>query len=135
MNTKILTGPFARVLLVLPFAIFGLGHLTNAQSMVGMVPAFLPMALLLVYLTGMVQLVASVMVVVNKNGDKAALALAALALVYALTIHFPAMGAAADDGAKMMAMSHMLKDLALAGGALAMSALLGHRCQDGHRMC
>jgi uncharacterized membrane protein YphA (DoxX/SURF4 family) len=124
MGMLALTG---RMLFVLPWFVFGLGHFSNAEMMAGMVPTWVPAsAMIWVYLMGLVQIVASVMVAFNFNGWMGACVLALVGLTYALTIHLPGMMQAADSQMRMMYTNNLFKDAALAGGAMVIAAYL-HR--------
>lgn len=99
-----------RILYSAPFAIFGLFHFMNADGMAAMVP--IPGGSFWVYLTGLAMIVASVSIIVKKKSGLAALLLGVLLVLYAVTIHLPAV-----LGGDQMAMGQVLKDLALAGAA------------------
>lgn len=111
-----LTTVVARLLYAVPMAIFGLFHFMSAKDMVGMVPSFVPGGILWVYLTGIALLAAAVSIVMGKMADMACKLLAILLGIFILTIHLPAM--MAGDA---MAMMSLLKDMALAGGTLAIA--------------
>ena len=111
-----------RFVFAIPFGIFGLMHFMSAGDMAGMVPSFIPGGVLWVYLTGMALLAATVSFVIKKKVELAGQLLAALLIIFVLTIHLPGL-----IGCNMMAMSGILKDTSLAGGAL----LLAHLFKDG----
>mgnify|MGYP006883065791 FL=1 len=106
-----------RYLFTVPFALFGLMHLMMANDMAGMVPTWLPGGVFWVYLTGLALIAAGVSFVIQKHTYLAGLLTAALMLVFVLTIHLPGV-----IGGNMMAMSGLLKDLGLAGGALMLAS-------------
>lgn len=97
-------------------AIFGLGHLGNANAMAGMVP--IPGGAIWVYLTGLALIAAAVSIFIGKMDKLAATLLALMLVIFALSIHLPGMMGAADDMAAQMSMGNMMKDLGLAGAAL-----------------
>ncbi len=111
MNSFIGLGKY---LFAAPFAIFGLLHFMGADAMAGMVP--IPGGALWVYITGLAMLAAAVSVFIGKYDKVAMVALAALLVVYILAVHVPGMSKG-GDGAQFALIS-ILKDLALAGGAL-----------------
>ncbi|MCF7804457.1 MAG: DoxX family protein [Candidatus Marinimicrobia bacterium] len=98
----------ARVLFGLPFVIFGVNHFFNAGMLQGVVPGFIPGGIFWVYVTGLVLVLTGVSIVINKWVDIAGYALAALLLVFVLTIHLPGM-----FSNPMQSMSGLLKDFAL----------------------
>ncbi|MCF7808934.1 MAG: DoxX family protein [Candidatus Marinimicrobia bacterium] len=106
-----------RYLFTIPFGLFGIMHLLNAGQMVALVPSWLPGGVFWVYLTGLALIAAAVSFVIQKHTYLAGLLTAALMVVFVLTIHLPGL-----IGGNMMAMSGLLKDLGLAGGALLLAA-------------
>lgn len=100
-----------RYLYAVPFAIFGLFHLMNAGDLAGMVP--FPGGVFWVYLTGIAFLAASLSFIIKKKVRLAGLLLGIMLLIFVLSIHVPAVVGEGDQ----MAMTNLLKDLALAGGA------------------
>jgi uncharacterized membrane protein YphA (DoxX/SURF4 family) len=110
MDTFIKSGKY---LFAAPMAIFGIFHLMNGPAMAGMVPGFVPGGVIWVYITGLALLAAAVAIITGKKAKLASVLLAALLLVFVLTVHLK--GAMAGDH---LAVGSLLKDLALAGGAL-----------------
>ena len=110
---NILTTTVARLLYGIPMALFGIFHFMNASSMSGMVPSFIPGGVFWVYLTGLALILAAVSIIIQKQARLASFLLAAMLIIFVLTIHLPGLG-----GDNQMAMPMLLKDLALAGAAL-----------------
>ncbi len=108
-----------RAVFAIPMAIFGLMHLMSGNDMAGMVP--IPGGVIWVYLIGVALIAAAVSIIINKHSKLACQLLALLLLIFALTIHLPAL---LEATAETMAgpMSNMLKDIALAGAAFGFSA-------------
>ncbi|MDX1646562.1 MAG: hypothetical protein R3304_05425 [Longimicrobiales bacterium] len=106
-----------RYLFAIPMAIFGILHFMNGQAMAGMVP--IPGGVLWVYVTGAALIAAAVAIMTGKMGALASRLLAVFLLLTALTVHLPAL-----LGGDQSAMSQVLKDLALAGGALVLSGVI-----------
>lgn len=98
-----------------PLVMFGIGHLTNAEEMRGMVPDFLPADIFFVYLTGVALILAAVAIIIGKKAKLATQLLGLMLLLFALLIHLQNFG---DNP------SNFLKDLALAGSAWFMSVHL-----------
>lgn len=112
----------ARVLFALPFAVFGLLHLMNANAMAGMVPV--PGGVFWIYFTGIALIAGAVGLITKKLGALAALGLAALMIVFVLAVHLPGLG---NPQMAQMAMMGLLKDTALAGAALTWAGVLARK--------
>lgn len=105
-----LTSTVARVLFALPFGVFGINHLMNAGSMAGYVP--IPGGVFWVYLTGVAHLLACTALLIQRKVRLAGLLLGLMLLIFALSIHLPAV-----VGGNMGSLPSLLKDLSLAGAA------------------
>jgi uncharacterized membrane protein YphA (DoxX/SURF4 family) len=103
-----------KYLYAIPMVIFGLFHFLNASAMAGMVP--IPGGVFWIYLTGLSLILAGISIIIQKLDDWSSFLLAVLLLVFVLTIHLP--GVLAGGEMEQMYMTNLLKDLALAGGAL-----------------
>ena len=103
-----------KYLYAIPMVIFGLFHFLNASAMAGMVP--IPGGIFWVYLTGLSLILAGVSIIIQKLDEWSSFLLAVLLLVFVVTIHLP--GIVAVGEMAQMYMTNLLKDLALAGGAL-----------------
>jgi uncharacterized membrane protein len=99
----------------LPFAIFGLLHLMNGQTMSGMVPAYMPMPVLWVYLSGLGMIAATISMYIGKYDKLATTLLAVFLLLIVLLVHLPG---TMDPARTQLSMTMLLKDLSLAGAAL-----------------
>ena len=106
------------ILYALVIGYFGLGHFLNANAMSGIVPKFLPVHELLVYLAGAILVAAAVAILLNKYARPACLVLAGLLLIFVLTIHLPGLFNNPDPGMQLSITASLLKDTALAGSAL-----------------
>jgi uncharacterized membrane protein YphA (DoxX/SURF4 family) len=118
INMNILTTTVARLLYAIPMAFFGILHLMNGADMSGMVPSFIPGGVFWVYLTGLALISAAVSIIIQKKARLACLLLAAMLIVFVLTMHLPGLGT--DMQASM---PNLLKDTALAGAALSFAGL------------
>ena len=106
-----------RILFAAIFIMFGLGHFGDAQMMAdNMVPAWMPMPLVVVYLTGAWILVAGVMTLVGFKAKTAGLMLAVFLIPTAILAW--GSGFAAGD---QIATSMFMKDMGLAGAALLLA--------------
>ena len=106
---KVLTDLIARLLFAIPMAVFGLLHFMNAEGMAGMAPFG---GVFIVYLTGVALIAAAVAIIIDKQAYLAGVLLGVFLLLTAFTVHLPTF-----LGGDQMAMSNILKDVALAGGA------------------
>jgi uncharacterized membrane protein len=100
---------------ILPFTVFGIMHILNAQEMAGLVPAFLSGGAFWIYLTGFAQLAFAVSVLIGKYDKLAAVLCALMLLIFVLTLHLPGLS---NLQMSKMAMNNLLKDLGLIGGAM-----------------
>ncbi len=110
-----------RYLYAIPIAVFGVFHFMNGSAMAGMVPV--PGGVFWVYLTGAGLIAAAVSIVIGSYAVLATRLLALLLLTFAVTIHLMGVINAPDAGAMQASMSGLLKDTALAGGALVLSGV------------
>jgi len=115
---KVLTTTVARILFALPLGIFGLFHFIGGEDMAAMVP--IPGGVFWIYLTGAALLAASIAIIAKKMGKIASLLLALLMLVFIVFLWIPGLG---DEATMQMSMSSLLKDSALAGGALTYAGI------------
>jgi putative oxidoreductase len=103
-----------RFLLAIPMAVFGILHFMAANNMAAMVP--IPGGAIWVYITGAALIAAAVSIIIQKKSRLAATLLAIMLLIFVLSIHLPGVLAGGDGG--QMSMMSLLKDIAIAGGAL-----------------
>lgn len=118
---KALTGPFARILFAVPFIVFGINHFIYAGAMKNIVPGFLPLKTVLVYLTGLALIAAGISIITKIKARLASLLLALLLFIIIITIHFPGIF---KEATRQMAMSGFLKDLGLMAGALLVAGIV-----------
>ncbi len=124
---KVLTTTIARIIFAIPFAIFGIMHLTNADKMAGYVP--IPGGAFWVYLTGAAMLAASISILSGKLTKIACLSLAALLLIIIVTLQIPGLF---DPARMQMAMGGLLKDTSLLGGALLIAGIYNRENERVH---
>ena len=106
-----------RLLLAIPIAIFGAFHMMNAVEMKSMVPAALPGGVFWVYLSGVALIAAALAIILQKMAKLAAILLAVMLILFAVLVHMPKF-----LGGDQLAMGSVLKDLAIAGGALILAS-------------
>jgi len=108
-----------RFIYAVPFLIFGILHIKNASAMAGILSGW-PLATILVYISGVALILASISIIINLKARLAAGLLALLLLIIILGIHVlpPILGDKSIDA------STMLKDIALMGAALTYFGIL-----------
>jgi len=94
-------------------------HFVNGQAMAGFFPDWVPIPIVIVYLSGLALVSAGVSIIIKVYTKLATRLLALLLLLIVLLIWVPGLGAEGQEG--MTTMTMMLKDLGLLGGALYMS--------------
>ena len=102
---------------IIPIGIFGLMHMASAEQMSGMVPAWLPLKVIFVYLTGLSLIAATIAVVINKKVKLAMTLLAVELLLFVVLIHVVSL-----VGGNEMSMGMVLKDTSMAGAALYLAS-------------
>ena len=113
---------FAIILLALVMAVFGVYHFIYPQNLLAYVPSFLPPAgNLWVYIPGAAFILAAVAFITNKKVKLAAYLLAALLLIFVLTIHLPNYLNGSEEY-RQMSFINMLKDTAIAAFAIHIAA-------------
>jgi putative oxidoreductase len=110
MNTLSNVG---RIIYAVPFMVFGINHFVSASILAGFVPSFFPGGIVLVYITGLILLTTSTLILIKRFVRIAGLVLGATLLIFALTVHMP--GLFGEN--MMMSLPNFLKDLSLAGAA------------------
>lgn len=109
MSTMI-PSKFAKIAFALVMAIFGAMHFLYGQKMSPMIPEWLPMPILWVYLTGAALIAYGAAIILNNKLQKiAGYLLAVMLFLFIIIIHLPNMESNADQALPMV-----LKDLALA---------------------
>ncbi len=106
-----------KFLFALPMGVFGILHFMMADMMAGMVPV--PGGVVWVYFTGIALIAAAVGIITGKHAVLAAQGLVLFLLLTALTVHLPAV-----MGGDQSSLGLVLRDLALAGGAMVLSGAL-----------
>jgi len=106
-----------RWLFPVPFLVFGLFHFMNAQAMADyVVPAYMPMKIVWVYLSGAGLVAAGVSMFMGKYDKLAATLLAVFMLLLVVMVHLP--GAMGGGEGAQMSTSMLLKDLGLAAASM-----------------
>lgn len=116
--TQRLISKIAIYLLSAIMIIFGIYHFQQPRSMLVFVPDNLPGGITWVYVVGVAFILAAVSFITGKFVKITAYLLAALLIVFVLTVHLPNYREAGDAEMKQNAFIQILKDLALAAFAL-----------------
>ncbi|MBP6672764.1 MAG: DoxX family protein [Bacteroidetes bacterium] len=119
---KLITTTVARILFAIPFLAFGLMHFAFAENMGKAIPSFLPGGVLWVYLSGAGLIAAAVSLFIQKMVTEAMFGLSLFLVSAVALIHMPGMGNP-DPMMQQMAMSGLLKDIGLLGGALSYAGI------------
>ena len=106
-----------RFLFALPLGVFGLMHFMRTDDLAGMVP--IPGGAIWVYVTGLSLLAATAAILSGKHAVLATRLLGLMLLIFVVSMHLVAV-----IGGDQMAMSNVLKDTALAGGAFILSGVM-----------
>ncbi|MEO6168115.1 MAG: DoxX family membrane protein [Chitinophagales bacterium] len=110
-----------RIIFGLTIAFFGVGHLTNANAMSGMIPSFLSgMAVPLVYVTGICLLAAAISFIINRYTYYSGILMAILLIIIVILVHIPGLS---DPARAQMEIGMIVKDTAMAGGALMIAGM------------
>lgn len=101
---------------------FGIFHYKNPYDLLIYVPDFLPGGITWVYVVGTAFILAGISFLTNKFVKVAGYLLAAMLIIFVLTIHLPnSMNAGAPE-MRQMALINLLKDAAIAAFALHVAA-------------
>ena len=103
-----------RVLFAIPFGIIGLNHFFMTDVFLGMMTSFIPGGAYTILLTGVLLILASISIMINKYIKLTCFGLAALLFIFIVTIHIPGLFTPNSK----MALVELLKDMALMGGAI-----------------
>ena len=101
-------GFVGKLAFALLLVLFGVNHFLDVSSYVTMVPNFLPIPILFVYLSGLALIASGVALIMNKKAQLAMLLLGVMLILFAVLVWLPK----GDSG-----MPTFLRDLALASAA------------------
>ncbi|OLY93565.1 hypothetical protein SAMN05444008_108160 [Cnuella takakiae] len=114
-------------LLSIVMIVFGVYHFLQPKMMLIYVPDWVPGGLVWVYFTGAAFILAAVAFLTNKLVKLAGYMLAALLLVFVLTIHLPNYLNAGDVDMQRQAFVNLLKDTAIMAFALFVASNAVHQ--------
>jgi uncharacterized membrane protein len=108
----------ACVVFAIIMGLFGIFHLFYADNMAKKVPDYVPGGAIWVYITGIGFVLFALAILLNKFTKLACYSLAAMLLIFILTIHVPMVVSGEDEFIKQEALLMMLKDIGLLIAAL-----------------
>ena len=114
---------FGRILFALPFGILGLNHFLMTDVYLGMMSSFIPGGAYSILVSGLLLIVASISIILNKNIKIACFGLAAMLFIFIATIHIPGLFNP-DPKTVQLALMELLKDTGLMGGAIMIAVYL-----------
>lgn len=126
MNEHIISRA-AVYLLSIVMIVFGIYHFVHPKWMLVYVPDFIPGGITWVYITGMAFIGAALAFMTNRLVKLAGYLLAALLLIFVLTIHLPNYLHAGDVEMQQQAFVNLLKDTAIMGFALFIASNARHQ--------
>lgn len=121
INWPIITNKLGKYLFAIPWLIFGIQHYMYASFVSGLVPAYMPIKLFWVYLTGAAMIAASISFITDVKPKLTAWLLAAMLCFFILMLHIQALTAKTPA---MIERVRALQDMALMGTALLLTGRL-----------
>jgi uncharacterized membrane protein len=121
MNTTLINRTGV-VLFALVIGFFGVNHFLYGTGFQKTVPSFIPGGIFWVYLTGAALIAAAISFLTGKYTRPAGLFLAAFLIIIVFTVHIPALIHTPGDPVVSIALTNLVKDTGLAGGALMIAA-------------
>ena len=117
-----LVSRFAIYMLALVMIIFGIQHFLHPRDLVNYVPDYLPGGIIWVYFVGAAFILVAIAFITNRMVKAAAYLLAAILIIFVLTLHLPNYLNSGDKELKQSALISILKDTAIACFALYIAA-------------
>lgn len=108
-------------------AFFGANNILHAKDMAANVPSFLPATQAMVYISGIGFLLAAVAFIIDRYAKLAGYLLALLLLIIVFSVDVPGIVRAANVHVKMIFITNMLKDAALAMAAILIADISRER--------
>jgi uncharacterized membrane protein len=114
-------------LLAIVMLIFGIHHFRHPENLLIFVPQNLPGGVNWVYFVGVAFILAALAFILNRYVSLAGYLLAALLLIFVVTVHWPNYRESGDYEMRQLAFVSMLKDTALAGFAIYIASNAKHQ--------
>jgi len=125
--TNIFPSRIAAIIYALVIGFFGVNHFMNADKMGGMVPSFMPgEGKIWIYVTGAALVAAAIAIIINKFAKTACYLLALMLLIFVFTMHLQN-AMSSDEMLKMLGMTSLLKDTAMAMAAIIIGNNAHHK--------
>lgn len=110
-----------RIIYALPFLFFGINHFVKIFHLYDPeFTSFIPLGAYTIMLTGIILIVASIGIILNKFTKTLSTVLAVLLFLFIVTIHIPHL---IQGVSSEYAMINLLKDLALMGGSIMIASM------------
>lgn len=116
--TQPIVSRIAVVILGIVMIVFGVYHFMAPQNLMAFVPEFLPGGIIWVYFAGGAFILAAIAFLIHKQVRIAGYLLAALLIIFVLTVHLPGYLNAGSADVKQSELVNLLKDTAIAAFAL-----------------
>lgn len=117
----------AIIIFAVIIAFFGANNILHAKDMASNVPSFLPVSKIMVYISGIGFLLAAVAFIIDRYAKLAGYLLALLLLIIVFSVDVPGIVHAANVHIKMLYITTMLKDAALAMAAVLIADISRER--------
>jgi len=108
-------------------AFFGANNILHAKDMASNVPSFLPATKVMVYISGIGFLLAAISFIIDRYAKLAGYLLALLLLIIVFSVDLPGIIRAGNVHIKMILITNMLKDVALAMAAILIADISRER--------
>ena len=103
-----------RILFALPFGVMGVNHFLMKNYFLGIMSSFIPGGGFTILITGLILILACVLIIMNQFLKTVCYSLAGLLFIFIVTIHIPQL----STSDWQIAFIELLKDTSLMGGAI-----------------
>jgi len=117
----------AIIIFAIIIAFFGANNILHAKNMAANVPSFLPASKIMVYISGAGFMLAAVAFILDRYAKLAGYLLAVLLLIVVFSVDVPGIVRASNVHIKMLYVTNMLKDAALAMAAVLIADISRER--------
>ena len=117
-------GTTGRILFGIPLIVFGIIHFMQSSTMAQAVLSGWPIARILVFISGFALILAGLSIIIKTYARLAMILLGVLMFIFVLALHVPGLIGAESQQATQMAMTALLKDMAIGGAAWFMASKL-----------
>lgn len=117
----------AIIIFAVIIAFFGANNILHAKNMAANVPAFIPVSKVMVYISGAGFMLAAVAFILDRYAKLAGYLLAILLLIIVFSVDVPGIVRSSNVNIKMIFITNMLKDAALAMAAILIADISRER--------